>query len=129
VDKTAINPWTWQDARGFTQAWRVRGADSVLFLAGQGPLDAQGHLVGEGEFDTQVRQTFDNLAVLLRQAEYTFADVVKVTVYLTDIAMLPRYGRIKAGYISGPQPASTALAVPALALPGMMIEVEAIATR
>lgn len=129
MDKTPINPWTWQDARGFTQAWLVRGADSVLFLSGQGPVDADGHLVGEGDFDAQVRQTFDNLVTILRQADYTIADIVKVTVYLTDTAQLPRYGQIKADYIPGPQPASTAIGVAALALPGMQLEVEAIATR
>lgn len=127
VQRTAINPWTWQDARGFTQAWRVRAVDSTLFLSGQGPLDADGHLVGEHDFDAQVRQTFDNMVAVLQQAEYTVTDIVKVTVYLTDTSLLPRYSRIKADYIPGPQPASTAIGVPSLALPGMQIEIEAVA--
>jgi 2-iminobutanoate/2-iminopropanoate deaminase len=52
---------------------------------------------------------------------------VKITVYLTDIGTLRDFGRIKADFIAGPQPASTALGVSSLALPGMMVEVEAIA--
>ena len=52
---------------------------------------------------------------------------MKVTVFLTDIGNVREYGRIKSEYISGPQPASTAIGVTGLALPGMMIEVEAIA--
>jgi 2-iminobutanoate/2-iminopropanoate deaminase len=124
--KTQINPWTWQDSRGFSQAWRVEGVQTVVFLSGQGPLDADGALVGAGDFEAQARQTFDNLGEVLDRAGARFSDVVKVTVYLTDIDRLPDYGRIKAGYISGPQPASTARGVAALALPGMMIEVEAV---
>jgi 2-iminobutanoate/2-iminopropanoate deaminase len=129
TDKTAINPWTWQDARGFTQAWRVRGAESMLYLSGQGPVDADGRVVATGDFDAQARQTFANLATVLHQAGYDFPDIVKLTVYLTDIGMLPGYGRIKAEYIHGPQPASTAIEVTALALPGMQLEVDAIAVR
>jgi enamine deaminase RidA (YjgF/YER057c/UK114 family) len=126
TDKTQINPWTWQDARGFSQAWQVEGAQTVVFLSGQGPLDADGALVAPGDFEAQARQTFDNIGQVLDRAGAHFSDVVKVTVYLTDVGRLPDYGRIKAGYISGPQPASTALGVAALAVPGIMIEVEAV---
>jgi 2-iminobutanoate/2-iminopropanoate deaminase len=126
--KDPINPWTWQDARGFTQAWRVDGASRLVFLSGQGPLDADGRLVGD-DFETQARQTFDNIAAVLEQAGATFADIVKLTVFLTDVGQLPTYGRVKAGYIQGQQPASTAVQVPALALPGMQLEVEAIAVQ
>ena len=52
---------------------------------------------------------------------------MKVTVYLTDISTLPDFGRIKSEFIPGPQPASTAVEVSSLSLPGMMIEVEALA--
>ena len=52
---------------------------------------------------------------------------MKLTVYLTDISRLPDYGRIKAGFIPGQPPASTAVGVTALAVPGLMIEVEATA--
>jgi len=124
--KTQINPWTWQDARGFSQAWRVEDAQTVVFLSGQGPLDAEGALVGPGDFEAQARRTFDNIQQVLDRAGAQFSDLVKVTVYLTDVGRLPDFGRIKAEYIAGPQPASTALGVAALAVPGMMIEVEAV---
>jgi len=123
-----VNPWTWQDARGFTQAWSVDGASRLLFVSGQGPLDADGRLV-EGDFETQARRTFDNLAAVLGQAGTGFGDVVKLTVFLTDIAELPIYGRVKAEHIRGQQPASTAVEVSALAIPGMRLEVEAIAVQ
>jgi reactive intermediate/imine deaminase len=125
--KTAINPWTWQDARGFSQAWRVDAAATTVYVSGQVPLDADGNLVGAEDFELQVRQSFDNLVVVLGQAGASLDDVVKLTVFLTDINRLPDYGRVKAGYIQGRQPASTAIQVSALALPGMMIELDAIA--
>lgn len=127
MEKRQINPWTWQDARGFSQAWSVEGARAVLFISGQGPLSADGALVGEGDFEAQARLTFENLAAVLDGAGLGFDAVVKVGVYLTDIAQLPVYGRVKAEHIRGSQPASTAVEVSRLALPGMMIEVEAIA--
>lgn len=127
MKKAQVNPWTWQDQLGFSQAWTVTGADKVTFLSGQAPIDPEGRLVGEDDFDTQAAQVFDNLAAVLHQAGASFDAVVKITVYLTDIARIRDFGRIKARCISGPQPASTAIGVTALALPGMMLEVEGIA--
>jgi len=127
VSKSPINPWTWQDRRGFTQAWRVEAPAAILFVSGQVPLDDDGNLVAPDDFDGQARRTFENLGRVLDEAGGTFGDIVKVTVYLTDMARLPDYGRIKAEYIRGRPPASTAVGVTALAVPGLMIEVEAIA--
>jgi len=126
LNKQQVNPWSWQDRFGFSQAWRVDGADAVVFISGQGPLTADGELVAD-DFETQARQTFENLRTVLEDAGASFEAVVKVNVYLTDISTLRDFGRIKAEFIDGPQPASTAVQVGALALPGMMIEVEAIA--
>jgi 2-iminobutanoate/2-iminopropanoate deaminase len=125
--KRQVNPWSWQDQFGFSQAWRVDGAEAVVFVAGQGPLSPDGRLVGEGDFDAQVRQTFANLSTVLEQAGASLESVVKLGVYLTDIAMLREYGRIRAELMPGPAPASTAVQIGALALPGMLLEVEAIA--
>jgi 2-iminobutanoate/2-iminopropanoate deaminase len=127
MDKTQVNPWSWQDAAGFSQAWRVDGARSVVFVSGQGAISADGQLVGEGDFERQVTQVFENLRAVLEQAGAGLDAIVKLTVFLTDVGTLRDFGRIKAGFMAGPQPASTAVGVTALALPGMMIEVEAIA--
>ncbi len=127
TQKTQVNPWTWQDPRGFSQGWRVDGASSIVFVAGHGPLDDDGGMVGAGDFDAQTRQVFRNLQTTLEAAGATFADVVKVTVYLTDITMLGRYGRIKREFMGDVHPTSTGLGVAGLGLPGMMIEIDAIA--
>lgn len=127
MEKSQINPWTWQDRLGFSQAWKVSGANSVIFVAGQGALSADGELVGDGDFDAQVEQVFENLRVVLTEAGADLSAITKITVFLTDMSKLRDFGRIKARHIPGPQPASTAIGVNALALPGMMVEVEAIA--
>ena len=127
MDKQQVNPWTWQDQLGFSQAWRVDGSQTVVFLSGQAPISAQGDLVGKGDFEAQTRQVFENLRSVLEQAGAGFDSIVKVTVYVTDTSRLRDYARVKAEYIPGPQPASTAIGVASLALEGMMIEVEATA--
>lgn len=127
MDKQQVNPWTWQDQLGFSQAWRVDGAQTVVFLSGQAPISAQGDLIGKGDFEAQTRQVFENLRSVLEQAGTGFDSIVKVTVYVTDTSRLRDYARVKAEYIPGPQPASTAIGVASLALEGMMIEVEATA--
>jgi enamine deaminase RidA (YjgF/YER057c/UK114 family) len=127
MEKRQINPWSWQDRFDFSQAWRIEGAEAVVFVAGQGPISADGEIVGDGDFEAQVRQTFANMATVLEQAGASLDSIVKLTVYLTDIATLRDYGRLKAELMPGPPPASTAVQVGALALPGMMVEVEAIA--
>jgi 2-iminobutanoate/2-iminopropanoate deaminase len=127
VDKRQINPWGWQDAAGFSQAWRVDGAHSIVFVSGQAPISADGQLVGENEFAAQVRQVFENLRTVLDEAETGVEAVVKLTVYLTDMTRLREYTQIKGEFFGSEQPASTAVGVTALARPEMMVEVEAIA--
>lgn len=127
MERTQINPWSWQDRAGFSQAWRVDGAQSVVYLAGQGPVSPDGELVGEADFDAQVRQTFENMRTVLEQSGASFDALVKLTVFLTDIGRLRDFGRLRGEFITGPAPASTAVEIAALALPGMMVEVEGIA--
>ena len=127
MEKTQVNPWSWQDRAGFSQAWRVDGAQSVVYLAGQGPVSADGELVGADDFDAQVRQTFENMRTVLEEAGTSFDALVKLTVFLTDIGRLRDFGRVRGEFITGPAPASTAVEIAALALPGMMVEVEGIA--
>jgi 2-iminobutanoate/2-iminopropanoate deaminase len=127
MNKQQINPWTWQDAAGFSQAWRVDGAGSIVFVSGQAPISGDGQLVGEGDFAAQVRQVFENLQAVLEEAGAGLDAIVKLTVYLTDMSRLREYTQIKSEFFTDEQPASTALGVTALARPEMMVEVEAFA--
>ena len=86
MQKTQINPWTWQDRFGFSQAWSVEGAQTVVFVSGQVALSSEGAVVGAGAFEAQARQVLDNLREVLEQADAGLDSIVKLTVYLTDIA-------------------------------------------
>jgi enamine deaminase RidA (YjgF/YER057c/UK114 family) len=127
VAKTQINPWTWQDRRGFSQAWKVEDGRTLVVVSGQVSVSAEGQFMHEGDFEGQVRLVFENLRTVLQAAGAQLDDVVKLGVFLTDMSRMPEYGRVKAEFFTGKQPASTAVGVTSLAMPGMMVEVEALA--
>jgi enamine deaminase RidA (YjgF/YER057c/UK114 family) len=83
--------------------------------------------VGAGDFDAQAEQVFRNLERVLAAAGATLADVVKVTIYLTDMGNFPKIVDLRARWFTAPYPADTIVEVGALALPELMIEIEAIA--
>jgi enamine deaminase RidA (YjgF/YER057c/UK114 family) len=126
MNKRQINPWTWQEPMGFSQAWRVDDAAAVVFLAGQGPLDDDGALIA-GDFEEQVRQTFRNLRTVLEAAGASLDAIVHLRAYLTDVTKVRDYGRVRAEFITGAAPAGTVVGVTGLAVPGMRVEVEAAA--
>jgi enamine deaminase RidA (YjgF/YER057c/UK114 family) len=128
LNRQQVNPTTWQEKFGFSQGWRVEEAKTLLFVAGQVPVDEQGTVVGEGDFEAQTRQTFENMGRVLAQAGMTFDNVVQVGVFMTDISQLRTYARVRDEFVNtAAPPASTALGVLAFALPGMLVEVNAIA--
>jgi reactive intermediate/imine deaminase len=127
MTKRAINPWEWQNRAGFSQAWRVDGANTLVFVSGQAPISADGELIGEDDFEAQCRQVLENLATVVGEAGATLDNIVKLTVFLTDMRTLPEYTRIKGEFFRGEQPASTVVEVTALVRPEMLIEVEALA--
>ena len=102
----------------------------MVFVAGQVSIDAQGTLVAPGDFAGQVRQVFANLRTALVGAGATPADVTKITIYVVDykpeLRLLLGEAR-SAVFGPGTLPASTLVGVQALAEPGFLIEIEAIA--
>ncbi len=131
TDRTIVNPWTWQDAFGFSQAVDVQSPSRIVSLAGQGPVDASGQLVHEGDLAAQIATALDNVESVLAAAGLTLADVVRLTVFTTDMdGFFAAYGvfagRLAAG---GCVPASSLIGVSRLAIPGMAVELEATAMR
>jgi 2-iminobutanoate/2-iminopropanoate deaminase len=100
---------------------------NLLFVSGCVPLDQTGELVGEGDFAAQVRRTLENLGHVLRAGGSDFAHVVKLTIYLTDIADRAHMTPARREFFGETRPASTLVEVSALALPGIKVEVEAVA--
>lgn len=129
VQRERIDPWTWQQQYGFAHAWRLTGAEELLFVSGQASLDEQGTVLHAGDIAAQTRLTFENLARVLGDAGYALSDIVKLTAYVVDTAHLPDYGAVMAEFMAGHRPAQTFVGVSDLALPGMLVEVEAIAAR
>ncbi len=98
----------------------------LLFVSGCVPVDANGSLV-PGDVVTQAQQVFRNIGLVLDAAGAGFGDVVKVTVFLTDIDDRPAVNTVRQEVFGASRPASTLVEVSRLAIPGARIEVEAIA--
>ncbi len=97
------------------------------FISGQVALDARGELVGPGDVAAQSRQVFENLSAILETAGGGFANLVKLTVFLTDPAHFPAFAQVRKEYLSAPYPAASTVVVQALVDPAWLIEVEAVA--
>jgi 2-iminobutanoate/2-iminopropanoate deaminase len=101
-------------------------AGGLLFLSGLVPLDEQGALVGEDAAE-QARQVFRNMELVLKAAGCGFDDVVKVTHFLLDIDDRPAINPVRMDFFGEARPASTLVEVSALAVPGALLEIEAVA--
>lgn len=102
-------------------------AGGLLFVSGIVPVDAAGRLVGGDDVVAQARQVFANMADVLATAGCSFADVVKVTVFLTDVNDRPLVNPVRQEVFGETRPASTLVEISALVIPGARIEVEAVA--
>lgn len=100
-----------------------------LFVSGQAALDEQGGVVGEGDFPAQAECAFGNLQRVLQAAGSDLRDVVKVTIFMTDISRFGEVIELRKRFFSAPYPADSIVEVKALALPELQFEIEAIALR
>ena len=127
---TRINPPELGTPPGYSQVVDVR-AGRIIFIAGQTAVDRDGNVVGKDDFATQATQVFRNLAIALEAAGCTAANLVKLTVYLTDMDNLSRYREARNSFFTSvtppAAPAVTLVEVAKLYGPDFMIEIEAIA--
>ena len=110
----------------YANAVRVRAGD-LLFISGQVAWDADGQVVGRGDPVAQAEQVFANISTILDAHGATFDDIVKVTVFVTDLAWFEQLSDVRVRLFSSMPPASTIVQVGALVDPELLIEVEAIA--
>jgi len=106
----------------------VRAGD-LVFVSGIVPVDGGGNLVGGDDVAAQARKVFENMGEVLAAAGCTFADVAKVTVFLTDVDDRPKINPVRQDVFGATRPASTLVEISRLAIPGAKIEVEAVAVR
>jgi len=99
---------------------------NLLFVSGIGPVAEDGSLVGRDDAAEQTRQILRSLDKVLRAAGASPADVLKVTVYLTDIADRAKINPARQEFFGAARPASTLVEVSELAIPGMKVEIEAV---
>ena len=100
-------------------------AGDAIYVAGQVAVDEHGEVVG-GDAEAQARQVMENLSRVVAAAGATMDDVVKTTVFLTDLADREAVGRVRRAYFADPPPANTLVVVSSLANPVFLVEIEAI---
>ena len=123
--RTAIQPADMADPRPrYTHGWRV---GNTVYVAGQLALDKNGKLVGPNDIAAQTRQVFENIRRVLEGGGAGLQHVVKVTVFVTDIRYREPYGEVRQQFFPANPPASTLVQISNLAIPGALIEIEAIA--
>lgn len=103
-------------------------AGPLLFIAGQVGMDVDGNVVGVGDIRAQATQTLENIRMIVEANGGTMADIVQVTVYVTEISAFQTVSDIRERYFPKDGPASAIVEVTGLALPELMIEIAAVAS-
>jgi reactive intermediate/imine deaminase len=123
-----VRPAGMPPANGYSHAVAFSGP--TLVISGQVPLDAEGRLVGPGDPRSQLHQVFKNLTTALEAAGATMEQVVKLTVFLTDLADLQAFREVRDEFVSRDRPpASSLVQVSSLVNPAFRVEIEAIAAH
>ena len=126
-EKRFLSPDTLPAPFGYTHVVDVP-ASRIVYVSGQVPLDTAGQLVGEGDFEAQVRQVFANLTAALEAAGVAWSDVVKLNYFLVDVSRIASVRAIRDEYVDTERPpASTLVEVSGLFRDDVMIEIEAVA--
>ena len=101
----------------------------MIFVAGQVALDPEGTVIGPGDPAAQTEATLDNLQRVLEEGGATLGDVVRLTVFLTDMAHLPVVQEVRARYFPVDPPASSTIEISGLVIPELLVEIDAIAVQ
>lgn len=125
-----VRPEGMPPVNGYSHAVTFSG--TMVAISGQVPADAEGRVVGEGDAEAQLRQVFENLRRALAAAgpglDVDLQHVVKLTVYLTDLADLGAFRRVRDEYLSAERPPACSLVqVAGLVHPAFRVEIDALA--
>lgn len=131
MNRTEINPWTWQEALGFVHGNKVDNPQSVFFLAGQTASDENGNTLHHGDMEKQIDRVLENIATILEQGGMDFTHVVRLNIYTVDMgAILKAHDHMAANLKRrGCRHTGCLLGVTALASPGALVEMEVTAVR
>jgi len=120
--RTRLQPSTLADPVRYSHGFRV---GNTVYLAGALGTEADGSFAAD--ISTQTRRAFEKLDTVLREAGGALKDIVKLTVFITDMRWREGYGEVRAQFLPSDPPASTLVQVVALADPAALIEIEGIA--
>jgi enamine deaminase RidA (YjgF/YER057c/UK114 family) len=129
MQRTAVNPWPWSQTLGYNQAEIIEDTKRQLICAGQTSVDGEGNPQHIGDMRGQVDLALDNLEAVLAKADMSLANVIRLTIYVTDVDEAMKNFDLL-GMRFGPHqvaPPMTLLGVSRLALPPLMFEIEATA--
>jgi enamine deaminase RidA (YjgF/YER057c/UK114 family) len=115
------------ESPAYAQAIKVEGAQTLLFISGQLDYDAKGGCAHPGDFAGQAKGALAALKAQVEDGGGTMASIVKVNTYLIDMRHRAEFAAIRAEFFGAKMPASTLVAISALAFPDFLIEIEAIA--
>ncbi len=124
AEKKVIHPAQFPHGRPFSTAIL---AGNTLYVSGQIGSDLKRGKIPD-TFDAEARQCFENIGLVLKEAGMSFADVVSVQVYLTDMDLFQQMNSVYTGYFKEPRPARTTVGVTRLA-GGAHLEVTVTAVR
>ncbi len=126
MERTAVNPWPWSVALGYHQGELVTGPARTLYCAGQTAMNGDGEPQHDGDLAAQLALSLDNLDAVLGEGGMTLGDLVRLTVYTTDVDLLFQHYGVLAGRLgaAGAAPATTMLGVTRLAIPTLLVELE-----
>jgi len=129
MERTAINPVTWSTQMGFNQGELVSGHTRTLFVSGQTAMSPEGRPQHAGDMAAQLALSLDNLEAVLAGAGMSLENLVRLNVYTTDVDVLFEHYGALAGRLAAAQaaPATTMLGVTRLAIPTLLVELEATA--
>lgn len=129
MKRTPVNPWSWSLNLGYHQAEMIEGANRQLVCAGQTAVDAAGNPQHAGDMRGQFALTLDNLATVLGAAGMDLTHIIRLNIYTTDVDAPLRHFDLLGARMGplGAAPPMTLLGVTRLAMPSLMIEIEATA--
>lgn len=129
VTRTPVDPWPWSVEQGLPQAEVVEGARREVFCAGQAAISADGRPEHPGDMAAQMSLALDDVEEVVRAAGMSLADVVRLTFYTTDVDAFSASAGVPTQRLAaaGARPVTTLLGVSRLALPELLVELEATA--
>lgn len=124
--RTRINPANFTKTVGaYSQGLKVDiGDKAMVFVSGQLAMDTEGNPVAPGDFGAQTRYIFENIKRILGEAGAALEDVVKVQIFVTDIAKFPQVSAVRNEYLGDIKPVSTLLEIGHTIRDGCDIEIE-----